>query len=106
MFFSDIRGHKDLLSELEDKVLSNDMAGAYLFEGPKGIGKFKVASKLSRYVACVGTKDDSCVCSTCKNSDSDPDIMVVGDHDKSVIKAEELDSVSSFLDDESHKGRY
>ncbi len=75
---------------------SGRLAHAYLFVGPKGIGKVQTALAIAKLVNC---EDDSSEmfcddCSACKKIDriSHPDIHIVGEEGKS-IKIEEIRQV-------------
>lgn len=65
--FKGVKGHKVILGYLTDLVLNDAIKGFYLFKGPPGIGKLKVARLLSKYLLCEKEKKDDCNCFSCKN---------------------------------------
>lgn len=95
MYFSKIKGHSGVLSQLKERTIREEVRGVYLFQGPKGVGKHTTAQVLSRYLICNGTKDDSCRCEVCRLFPDVPDYLEI-DKDTS-IKVEDVDSIEKFL---------
>lgn len=59
-----IKGHDKVLKSLETDVVKDNVAHAYLFSGPKGVGKFSAALKMAMLLQCGNSM---CMeCATCK----------------------------------------
>lgn len=79
MNFSEIIGHKNIVDSLTKSLNNEDIAHAYIFEGPSGIGKKTMAKIFSTAILC---KSDNKLCGTCQsclllNTNSHPDLKVV-----------------------------
>jgi DNA polymerase III gamma/tau subunit len=96
MYFQNIKGHEELLDSFKSWLLQNYYRGVYLFEGPKGVGKYTTAKVLSRYLTCTGVKDDSCWCESCKLFPNIPDFLEITS-DSNVIKLSDIEVVNSFV---------
>jgi len=95
VFFTKIKGHRDVVSQFADWVLNDKFQGTYLLQGPKGVGKHTISQVLARYLLCTGTQDDSCRCESCRLFPNVPDLMEV-DADKN-IKVSDIESMEKFL---------
>jgi DNA polymerase-3 subunit delta' len=67
MFFKDIVGQQDVISELLSEVKSGKIAHGQLFAGKEGYGTLPLAMAFSRYLLCEqpGTTDACGQCSSC-----------------------------------------
>lgn len=67
MKFSEITGHKEIISALRESVDSGKIPHAILFSGISGIGKIKTARAFAQYIHCQNRQDgDSCgKCPSC-----------------------------------------
>lgn len=48
----ELKGHKKVIKSLESDILNNNLSHAYLFSGPKGIGKHSLVKKMSFILQC------------------------------------------------------
>lgn len=106
MFFQKIKGHEQLLDTFKEWILNDKFEGVYLFEGPKGIGKYSVAKCLSKYIICLGVKDDSCNCDVCKVFPGSPDYLEITSDEESVIKVSDIESIEEFVTLRPYKGSH
>ncbi len=70
--FDSVVGQKHVTDTLRHSLLSNQVAHAYLFCGPRGVGKTTVARILARAINCENLADtgESCnACASCKTFD-------------------------------------
>jgi len=67
MFFEDVVGQEHVTKTLQNAIQQNRIAGAYLFCGPRGVGKTTVARLLSKALNCdQGPSIRPCnTCSSC-----------------------------------------
>jgi DNA polymerase-3 subunit gamma/tau len=77
--FNEIVGQKHVVTTLVNALQTNRVAHAYLFAGPRGVGKTSMARILSKALNCQkGTTDTPCnKCSTCNGITSGNDIDVL-----------------------------
>ena len=77
-----IIGHQKILDQLQHTVASGRIAGAYLFVGPAGVGKERVARYFSQLIFCQQESEPPVVCGNCLacrkvTSGNHPDLQVV-----------------------------
>lgn len=81
MKFSDITGHKEIITSLKSFVDSGKIPHAMLFSGATGIGKFRTARAFAQYLHCKNHKDhDSCgTCPSClqHQNHNNPDLHFI-----------------------------
>ena len=67
MFFQDVVGQKHVTQTLTNAIEQNRIANAYLFSGPRGVGKTTVARLLAKALNCeTGPTTNPCnKCSFC-----------------------------------------
>ena len=77
----DVIGQDVVIKILKNAVINNKIGHAYLFSGPRGIGKTTIAKALAKTVNCLNQVDgDSCEkCTNCKsiNGGFNPDIIEI-----------------------------
>ena len=77
--FNEIVGQKHVVTTLVNALQTDRVAHAYLFAGPRGVGKTSMARILSKALNCQkGTTDTPCnKCSTCNSITNGNDIDVL-----------------------------
>jgi DNA polymerase-3 subunit gamma/tau len=77
--FNEIVGQKHVVTTLVNALQADRVAHAYLFAGPRGVGKTSMARILSKALNCQkGTTDTPCnKCSTCNSITNGNDIDVL-----------------------------
>ncbi len=67
--FADVTDQQHVKLTLQNQIMAGSVAHAYLFTGPRGVGKTTVARLLAKAVNCEGRKADSAepcnACSSC-----------------------------------------
>ncbi|MDX8335520.1 MULTISPECIES: DNA polymerase III subunit gamma/tau [Cetobacterium] len=67
--FEEIAGEQEIVQTLKNSLRSNRLAHAYLFTGPRGVGKTSIARLMAKGVNCLtnGITDTPCnICENCK----------------------------------------
>lgn len=105
MFFTKIKGHLEVLSQLKEWLLNESFSGVYLLCGPKGVGKYSTAKILSKYILCNGLKDDSCRCDQCRQFPDHPDYLEIGTNEEE-IKVADIEKVDEFVTLLPFKSKY
>ena len=76
-----IVGHEQIITQLRHAIQSSRIAGAYLFVGPAGVGKEKVAVHFAKSINCLKLDENPCgACISCRKTDAGnhPDLQIVG----------------------------
>lgn len=66
--FEEIAGEQEIVQTLKNALKSNRLAHAYLFTGPRGVGKTSIARLMAKGINCLtnGITDNPCnVCENC-----------------------------------------
>jgi len=96
MFLDKIQGHAGALSLLQKQLEAGPLSGAYLFYGPRSIGKYTTAKALARFSMCTGTHDSGCRCESCRLFPNFPDYLEINDAGNT-IKVEDAKNIEEFL---------
>jgi DNA polymerase-3 subunit gamma/tau len=92
--FNDVIGQEFVLTTLKNSIKNNKTTNAYIFAGPKGIGKTTIAKIFAKAINCTDSTDGDC-CNTCNNCKSI--------NDQSCSDVLELDAASNNGVDEVRK---
>lgn len=79
---NEIIGHHNIVSQLQNAVKSERIAGAYLFSGIKGVGKETVAMYFARLILCESEDKATSPCDVCRScrkieSGNHPDLRII-----------------------------
>ena len=66
MRFEDVVGQSHVTTTLKNALATNRIAHAYLFSGPRGVGKTTTARLLAKAVNCLSPDDPTRECEVCK----------------------------------------
>lgn len=99
MKFSQIIGHEKQMNHLIRSLESEKFVHAYIFNGPAGIGKKRVATALMTAILCQNSKVEPCEsCASCLKlqSDNHPDIMLLKPESGS-LKNQQVEEFQKFV---------
>ena len=106
MPFDEIYGQDQIIQTLRSSLRAGTTAHAYLFYGPEGIGKKKLAGALARALNCTHILDDFCdQCISCKKitSGNHPDVHWIVPDGKS-IKIDQIRQLKKKVSLKTHEG--
>lgn len=95
MLYSKVAGQEEIKTALIKSINSNQVSHCYIFEGPKGMGKYDLALIFAQSLLCENFVSDPCnKCSSCIkiNSENHPDLHIINS-DETTIKREEIDGL-------------
>ncbi|NJP06708.1 MAG: hypothetical protein HC837_14370 [Chloroflexaceae bacterium] len=75
----DMIGHAWAVASLQHSIAHQQTAHAYLFTGPEGVGKARLALRLAQVLNCEQQQEQPClVCSTCRRIEhgNHPDVRI------------------------------
>jgi DNA polymerase-3 subunit gamma/tau len=79
--FKEVLGQNHIKASLESEIINNDLAQAYLFNGPRAVGKTTLARILAKSLNCLNReegKSEPCnECSSCLNINKNKSIEVI-----------------------------
>ncbi|WP_352420336.1 DNA polymerase III subunit delta' [Proteiniborus sp.] len=99
MDFNDIIGHEKIIESLKNAIRNNLVSHSYLFEGPKSIGKEKIARVFAKTLLCQKGGDSPCnTCPSCLKIESGnhPDFHVEYP-DKDSFKKEQIEELQRTI---------
>ena len=65
--FSEVSGENEIVKSLKLSLKNKSIAHAYLFSGPRGVGKTTIARLIAKGVNCLNLKENGEPCNECKN---------------------------------------
>ena len=106
--FSDIIGHQKNIEYLQNTLLMNRVAQAYLFAGPPNVGKEFVAVTFAKALNCVASEADACnECLSCRkiNDNNHPDVQIIRP-EGTWFKIDQIRRMQKQISYRSMEGRY
>ena len=95
MLYSQVAGQEEIKTSLIKAIKNNQISHCYIFEGPKGMGKYDLALIFAQSILCSNFQQDPCnECSNCikMNSMNFPDLHIIN-KDGKAIKREDIDTL-------------
>lgn len=68
--FQEVAGEQEIVRALKNTLKNNQLSQAYLFTGPRGVGKTTIARLIAKSVNCLEPKEDGEACGVCENCTS------------------------------------
>jgi len=106
--FEEIVGQEHISTTLKNAVISKRIAHAFIFAGPRGIGKTTTARIFAKVLNCVNVKDgEPCnECSMCKSFNSSQSLDIIEIDGASNRRIEEIRSLRESVKYAPTKGEY
>ncbi len=95
MLFSQVAGQEEIKASLIKSINNNQISHCYIFEGPKGMGKYELALIFAQSLLCekfISNPCNECLSCVKMNSENHPDLHVIN-HEEGTIKREEIDEL-------------
>ena len=85
MNYNSIIGNDIVKKDLQETVNSNLIGHSYIFQGPKGVGKYLFAKDFAKIILC----EEKNGCNECKscimfNSNNHPDFMIINEEEETI----------------------
>ena len=108
MAFTQIRGQSRALETLSGYLETQRLSGAYLFIGPKGIGKSLAARNFAKVLNCLNQRRDACdKCPSCLKIEQNqhPDFHLIQAAESEAIKIEAVRDLKKEINLKAYLGR-
>ena len=99
MLYSQMAGQEEIKTSLIKSINNKQVSHCYLFEGPEGMGKYKLALVFAQSLLCLNFSMEPCnECKSCikVNSYNHPDLHIINEDGKS-IKREDVDELVNSI---------
>jgi len=95
MHYNQVAGQEEIKQSLIKSINNNQVSHCYIFEGPKGMGKYELALIFAQSLLCKNFNANPCnKCLSCIkiNTNNHPDLHIIN-NDETTIKREEVDEL-------------
>ena len=107
MLFSEFIGQEEIKEYLKTSIIDGEVSHAYIFDGPKGAGKFDLAYLFAQSILCKDFNGEPCnLCTNCikVNTNNYPDIHIVLPQKGKTIKVGDVEAVIESIGQKSYEG--
>ena len=96
--FNNVVGQKSLTTTLKNAILNNKLAHAYLFSGPRGVGKTSCARIFAKTINCMNLTAGCEACNTCESCMSFNELRSLNIHELDAASNNSVDDIRSLID--------
>ena len=96
--FKDVVGQKALTTTLKNAIQNQKLAHAYLFCGPRGVGKTSCARIFAKTINCMNPAADGEACNVCESCQAFNEQRSLNIHELDAASNNSVDDIRSLID--------
>ncbi|MDR1879549.1 MAG: DNA polymerase III subunit gamma/tau [Tannerellaceae bacterium] len=96
--FRSVVGQKSLTTTLKNAISTNKLAHAYLFCGPRGVGKTSCARIFAKTINCLDITQDGEACNACESCQAFNEQRSYNIHELDAASNNSVDDIRSLID--------
>ncbi|MBP3774055.1 MAG: DNA polymerase III subunit gamma/tau [Bacteroidaceae bacterium] len=96
--FNDVVGQQAIANTLKRAIANRKLAGAYLFCGPRGVGKTTCARIFAKSINCLHPHDDGEACNACESCQSFNDGRSMNVQELNAAANNSVDDIRNIID--------